>query len=53
MVWLPAPCRLKINRLFVCLFNHAPVILKNLGELLDFEPVLRQAAIELGDLLKE
>lgn len=41
------------GRLFACLFTHAPVIRKSLAELLEFESVLHQAAIELGDLLKE
>lgn len=53
MVACSVPIKDKDGRLFACLFTHAPVIRKSLAELLEFESVLRQAAIELGDLLKE
>jgi IclR family acetate operon transcriptional repressor len=53
MVACSVPIKDQDGRLFACLFTHAPVIRKSLAELLDFEPVLRRAAIELGDLLKE
>lgn len=53
MVACSVPIKDKDGRLFACLFTHAPVIRKSLDELLDFESVLRQAAIELGYLLKE
>ena len=53
MVACSVPIKDKDGRLFACLFSHAPVIRKSLDELRYFEPALRQAAIELGDLLKE
>jgi IclR family acetate operon transcriptional repressor len=53
MVACAVPIKDQDGRLLACLFSHAPVIRKTLGELLAFEPVLRQAAIELGNLLKE
>ncbi|MDX2370297.1 MAG: IclR family transcriptional regulator [Colwellia sp.] len=53
MVACSVPIKDKDGRLFACLFTHAPVIRKSLDELLGFESVLRQAAIELGYLLKE
>lgn len=53
MVACSVPIKDQDGKLFACLFTHAPVIRKSLDELLAFEPVLRHAAIELGDLLKE
>ena len=53
MVACAVPIKDEDGKLFACLFTHAPVIRKSLDELLAFESVLRQAAIELGDLLKE
>ncbi len=53
MVACAVPIKDEDGKLFACLFTHAPVIRKRLGELLAFESVLRQAAIELVDLLKE
>ncbi len=53
MVACAVPIKDEDGKLFACLFTHAPVIRKTLHELLAFEPVMRQAAIELGDLLKE
>mgnify|MGYP000095720257 CR=1 FL=1 len=53
MVACSVPIKDQDGRLFACLFTHAHVIRKSLDELLDFEPVLLQAAIELGDLPKE
>ncbi len=53
MVACAVPIKDEDGKLFACLFTHAPVIRKSLHELLAFEPVMRQAAIELGDLLKE
>ena len=38
------------GRLFACLFTHAPLISKSLDELLTYTPLLREAAIELGQL---
>lgn len=53
MVACSVPIKDEDGRLFACLFTHAPVIRKSLAELLCFESDLRQAAIELGELLKE
>lgn len=53
MVACSVPIKDQDGRLFACLFSHAPVIRKSLDELLKFEPILRQGATELGDLLKE
>jgi len=53
MVACSVPIKDQDGKLFACLFTHAPVIRKDLNELLTFEPILRQSAIELGDLLKE
>jgi DNA-binding IclR family transcriptional regulator len=53
MVACAVPIKDENGRLFACLFTHAPVIRKSLDELLAFESVLRHAAIELGELLKE
>ncbi|EAQ63542.1 transcriptional regulator, IclR family protein [Marinomonas sp. MED121] len=53
MVACSVPIKDQDGRLFACLFTHAPVIRKDLNELLTFEPILRHSAIELGGLLKE
>lgn len=41
------------GRLFACLFAHAPLIRKSLDELLTYTPLLRQAAVELGQLIND
>lgn len=41
------------GRLFACLFAHAPLISKSLDELLTYTPLLREAAIELGQLIND
>jgi len=41
------------GRLFACLFTHAPLISKGLDELLTYTPLLREAAIELGQLITD
>lgn len=41
------------GRLFACLFAHAPLISKGLDELLTYTPLLREAAIELGQLITD
>ncbi|MEH6471541.1 MAG: IclR family transcriptional regulator [Halopseudomonas sp.] len=51
MVAFSVPIRDKNGRLFACLFTHAPILRKSLDELLEFEPLLRQAALELGELI--
>lgn len=53
MVACAVPIKDEDGRLFACLFTHALVIRKSLDELLAFESVLRQATIELGELLKK
>ncbi len=53
MVACSVPIKDQDGKLFACLFTHAPLIRKTLDDLLTFEPMLRQAAIELGELLKE
>jgi IclR family acetate operon transcriptional repressor len=53
MVACSVPIKDQDGKLFACLFTHAPVIRKSIDELLGFESLLRQAAIELGDLLKQ
>lgn len=53
MVACSVPIRDPDGKLFACLFTHAPVIRKSLAELIAFEPELRQAALELAELLKE
>ena len=53
LVACSVPIKDQDGKLFACLFTHAPVFRKSLDELLDFVPLLRKAAIELGDLIKE
>lgn len=53
MVACSVPIRDPDGKLFACLFTHAPVIRTSLAELVAFEPELRQAALELAELLKE
>ena len=53
MVACSVPIKDQHGKLFACLFTHAPVIRKSLAELLTYESTLRQAATELGDLLKD
>lgn len=51
MVAVSIPIRGKNGRLAACLFTHAPVIRKSLDELLAFEPIMRDAADELSQLI--
>ncbi|WP_207061871.1 IclR family transcriptional regulator [Motiliproteus sp. SC1-56] len=51
MVAVSVPIYDPSGRLFACLFTHAPILRKSLKELLDYEPLLRQAAVELGELI--
>ncbi|MCK2151144.1 MULTISPECIES: IclR family transcriptional regulator [Marinobacter] len=51
MVAFAVPIKDKEGRLFACLFAHAPILRKSLDELLEYEPLLRQAALELGELI--
>lgn len=50
LVAISVPIRDQQGRLSACLFTHAPVIRKSLDELLAFEPVMREAALELKEL---
>jgi IclR family acetate operon transcriptional repressor len=47
------PVKDRDGRLFACLFVHAPLIRKSLDELLTYTPLLRQAAVELGQLISD
>jgi len=51
MVAFAVPIKDIEGRLFACLFAHAPILRKSLDELLQYEPLLRQAAAELGQLI--
>lgn len=51
MVAISVPIRDKANRMFACLFTHAPILRKSLDDLLEYESILRAAASELGDLI--
>lgn len=50
LVAISVPIRDQQGRLSACLFTHAPVIRKSLDELLAFEPIMREAALELKEL---
>jgi DNA-binding IclR family transcriptional regulator len=41
------------GKLLACLFTHAPVIRKNLPELLNYLPILSSAAEQLGRLIDD
>ena len=53
MVAIAVPIQNAQGKLFACLFSHAPVIRMSLAQLLEFSPVLKQAAIELAELLDD
>lgn len=53
MVAISVPIKDKHGRLFACLFIHAPILRKSLDDLRQYEPLLRAAADELGDLIGE
>jgi DNA-binding IclR family transcriptional regulator len=53
MVACAVPIRSNQGRLTACLFTHAPVIRKNLNQLLEYIPTLRKAAIDLGQLIDQ
>lgn len=53
MVAVAVPIQDAQGRLFACLFSHAPLIRKSLDELLEFTPLLQQAALELSELLDD
>lgn len=47
------PVKDESGKLFACLFVHAPLIRKSLEELKTYTPLLRQAALELGQLIND
>ncbi len=51
MVACAVPIKDHDGRLFACLFTHAPVIRKSLDELQSYQPLLAEAAAELGELI--
>lgn len=51
MVAISVPIRDNRGRLCACLFIHAPVIRKSLKDLLIFEPMMRETADELSQLI--
>jgi DNA-binding IclR family transcriptional regulator len=51
MVAVAVPVKDTQGRLVACLFTHAPVIRSSLDDLLQFEPLLRQAAHELEQVI--
>lgn len=53
MVACAVPIKDRDGRIFACLFTHAPTVRKSLDDLRRFEPRLRQAAVELGELVGE
>lgn len=53
MVACAVPVLDQDGRTFACLYTHAPTIRKSLEELCAFEPVLRKAANELGQLIHD
>ena len=53
LVACSVPIKDQNGKLFACLYTHAPVFRKSLDELLDFESLMRKAALDLGDLIKE
>jgi len=53
MVGCSVPIRNADGRLLACLYTHAPVIRKSLDDLRAFEPKLRKAAEDLGQLIAD
>ncbi|OMH32207.1 IclR family transcriptional regulator [Motiliproteus sp. MSK22-1] len=53
MIACAVPVKDNSGKLFACLFTHAPLIRKNLKELLSFTPLLREAAEELSRLIDD
>lgn len=53
MVACAVPVQDQEGRTFACLYTHAPTIRKSLDELCAFEPLLRQAAEKLGQLIHD
>lgn len=53
MAAISVPIKDKQGKLFACLFTHAPLIRKSLDQLLAFEPQMRRAAQEFGELISE
>jgi len=53
MVAVSVPIKNAQGKLFACLFVHAPVIRMSLAQLLEFTPLLKQAATELAALVND
>ncbi|MBV7298036.1 IclR family transcriptional regulator [Enterovibrio paralichthyis] len=53
MVAISVPIYNEQGQLHACLFTHAPVLRTSLDDLLQFEPHLRRAAMELESLMRE
>lgn len=51
LVACAVPVKDRHDRLFACLFAHAPLIRKSMDELLSYVPLLREAAAELGQMI--
>jgi DNA-binding IclR family transcriptional regulator len=53
MVACAVPIKSNRGKLLACLFTHAPVIRKDLNQLLEYIPTLREAAVELSQLIDQ
>ncbi len=53
MVACAVPVKDSDGKLFACLFTHAPLIRTNLDQLIDFAPLMRRAALELGTMINQ
>ena len=53
MVACAVPIKSNQGKLLACLFTHAPVIRKDLNQLLEYLPALREAAGELSQLIDQ
>jgi DNA-binding IclR family transcriptional regulator len=53
MVACAVPIKSNRGKLLACLFTHAPVIRKDLNQLLEYIPALREAAVELSQFIDQ
>ena len=53
MVACAVPIKSNEGKLLACLFTHAPVIRKDLNQLLEYMPALRRAAVELSQIINQ
>ena len=53
MVACAVPIKSNQGKLLACLFTHAPVIRKDLTQLLEYMPALRRAAVELSQIIDQ